>query len=771
MMMTPPPPPPSATRAPALVRASGAIAMEVDYELSQQLQGHTSQVRCAAILGDSTIVTGGLDAQVIMWRRSSPAEGFALYKKLGHHSDFVYALGPSASTPGCFYSGSKDKTAVRIDPEGNPVMQYVGHEGPVCSLTELGTQLVTGAWDGKAKVWDCATGELKHTLDAGAHAVTVAVLPTGEIVTGSQDRSLRVFRGAECVHKVDEAHGDIIRAISTSSTHLVTASNDNSLKMWSFDGCEMATLAGHQSFVYGVTHSPDGQTILSTSDDCTLKLWSTSDLQCGQSIIHAGTVWQGTSLPNGDIVTTCADMVVRVWSRDPARMAPEAERQTHKEMAEQAAMAAAGKGSSSVPMESAADISKMPTTIGKKNGEIKCFRDGATVFAFSWNAGARQWDKIGEVVGGESEKKHYAGDSVFPAGEYDFVFDVDMGPAHGMRKLPFNRGQNPMEVAESFCSREQIHKGNTEQIRQFIIQNAGGEGAVGGGGGAASSAPAAAPEPTSTLFPVMSPATFKDGKLDALLGKIIEFNGQVDASLQMDATEVTFLNDAIAKLKTGILKEEFRPCEREVIFVKLKAWPKEKIFPVIDLWRLMLVYPMSSDYFKGSDRGTSFITQVTGFLSADPNGGLGLCSARYLANLFIYQTNRYALVDKKDLVFKALEPALSSTNKHVKVACASVLLNLAVVLHERSEPPKAWDAASGATVAQLALGFLEKAGPDDVDALQRALLAIGTLLPRDRKNGCAIVQVCKDKGLPARLGSLEGKVPSNVVSEVRMLLG
>ena len=60
-----------------------------------------------------------------------------------------------------------------------------------------------------------------NACSAGAHAVSVASLPTGEIVTGSQerivklchgcesnrvgeDKSLRVFRGNTCVHKVDE---------------------------------------------------------------------------------------------------------------------------------------------------------------------------------------------------------------------------------------------------------------------------------------------------------------------------------------------------------------------------------------------------------------------------------------------------------------------------------------------------------------------------------------------------------------------------------------
>lgn len=744
--------------------------MDVEYELSQQLQGHESQVRCATICSDGTLVTGGLDSQVIMWRRPSEDEGLALHKKLGHlHSDFVYALAPSLSTPGAFYSGSKDKTAIRVNGEGDPLIQFVGHQGPVCSLVERGASLVTGSWDGTAKIWDTTSGQLQQTLDAGAHAVTVAVLPTGEIVTGSQDRSLRVFQGAECKHRVSEAHMDIIRAISTSSTHLITASNDNFLKMWSFDGCEMAQLGGHQSFVYGVTHSHDNQIILSSSDDCTLKLWSTNDLQCKQSIIHAGTVWQSLALANGDVVTCCSDSVVRVWTRDPARMAAEAERQSQREMAEQAALQAVQKGSSSTPMESAADISQMLTTVGKKNGEIKCFKDGATVFAFSWNAGARQWDKIGEVVGQQSEKKIYEGDNVFPQGEYDFIFDVDMGPALGMRKLPYSHGQNPMEVAESFCSREQIHKSNIEQIRQFIIQNSGG-----GSGGAASApaAPAAkSPELASSMFPVMTPATFKEGKFDPLQNKILEFNEQVDAALRMDASEVILLKDAIAKLKSNIMSVEFRNSEKEVIHTKLKEWPSDRLFPVIDLWRLFLVHPQSADYFKGSDRGTPFITQVVGLLSSDANGALGLCGARYLANLFIYQTNRYAVFDKREFVLKAIEPVLgSTTNKHTRVACASVLLNIAIVLHESSQPPKLWDAACGAHVAQMALGFLSRAGPDDGDAQQRAVLAIGSLLPRDHASGGAVARQCLDSGLPGRLAALEEKVGAKVVAELRKLL-
>jgi phospholipase A-2-activating protein len=338
-----------------------------------------------------------------------------------------------------------------------------------------------------------------------------------------------------------------------------------------------------------------------------------------------------------------------------------------------------------------------------------------------------------------------------------------------MRKLPYNKGQNPMEVAESFCARESIHKGNTDQIRQFIIQNAGVDTGAPAQAAAPSSKP---PEPASSVFPVMTYLNFKEGKFEPLKGKILEFNGQVDSAQKMDEIEVGFLTALIGRLEKSLTTAEFRPCEKEVVFVKLRAWPSDKIFPVIDLWRIFMCHSDSSGYFKGSDRGTTFITQVLGYLAAEPSSGLGLCSARFLANLFIYQTNRYAIFDKRELVLKGIEPVLAATtNKHVKVALTTLLLNFAICLHESSQPPKPWDKDAAALVVRLTLAFLEKAGADDVDAVKRALLTIGTLLPRDQQNGAAVAGSCKAAGLPAKLGGLEAKAGANVVAELRKLLG
>ena len=89
-----------------------------------------------------------------------------------------------------------------------------------------------------------------------------------------------------------------------------------------------------------------------------------------------------------------------------------------------------------------------------------------------WKSVEKKWEYVGEVVdpnagqgGGNMgmmpATKQYGGDQMFPAGEYDHIFDVELGDGI-MRKLPFNNGGKVMEAAEKFCVREQLSRANVE---------------------------------------------------------------------------------------------------------------------------------------------------------------------------------------------------------------------------------------------------------------------------------------------------------------------
>jgi len=109
------------------------------------------------------------------------------------------------------------------------------------------------------------------------------------------------------------------------------------------------------------------------------------------------------------------------------------------------------------------------------------FKDKGVAKAYMWQQEQNKWEEIGEVVTGNedgssnmgavSTTKNYPGDPLFKAGEYDHVFDVELGDGV-MRKLPFNNGANCLEAADKFCAREMMGKANIEQIIQFLRQNA-----------------------------------------------------------------------------------------------------------------------------------------------------------------------------------------------------------------------------------------------------------------------------------------------------------
>ncbi|MDT9183853.1 MAG: WD40 repeat domain-containing protein, partial [Limnospira sp. PMC 289.06] len=71
-------------------------------------------------------------------------------------------------------------------------------------------------------------------------------------------------------------------AIAPDGKRAVSASGDNTLKLWDLEqGRELATLSGHSGWVNAVAIAPDGKRAVSASSDNTLKLW---DLATGEEI-------------------------------------------------------------------------------------------------------------------------------------------------------------------------------------------------------------------------------------------------------------------------------------------------------------------------------------------------------------------------------------------------------------------------------------------------------------------------------------------------------
>ncbi len=95
---------------------------------------------------------------------------------------------------------------------------------------------------------------------------------------------------------------------------IVTASDDNTAKVWDTSGKELATLKGHINSVNNANFSPDGKTIVTASDDNTAKVWDTSGKELAILKGHTSTVNNANFSPDGKtIVTASDDKTAKVW--------------------------------------------------------------------------------------------------------------------------------------------------------------------------------------------------------------------------------------------------------------------------------------------------------------------------------------------------------------------------------------------------------------------------------------------------------------------------
>ena len=756
-----------------------------EYRLSASLREHEDDVRGVAYPDQSLILSASRDATVRIWRllSSTPPKYDPFISS--HVQSFVNAISflpPNSDHPeGLIFSGGKD-TIIDVRqpnkaPEADAERLLLGHAHNICALdvSPDGQYLVSGSWDGTARVWSLSNWETISVLEGHQGSVwAVLAFSPKIIITACADKVIRLFDSTG--KKYGEASGstDVVRALCrltpehSSGADFASAGNDGIVRLWKLNGSQVAQLHGHESFIYSIASLPSGE-IVSSGEDRTVRIWKGTE--CVQTITHpAISVWAVAACPlNGDIVSGASDKIVRVFSRDKERQATPEDIKLFEESVK----------ASAIPQQQVGNVNKgqlpgsdfLQTKSGTKEGQVQMIQEtDGSVSAHQWVSATQSWLNVGTVVDsvGSSGRK-----TTFEGKDYDYLFDVDISEDRPHLQLPYNLSQNPYEAATKFLENNELPLTYLDQVADFITKNVQGA-TLGQGQGQAAAGPdawgtesryrpgdAAAPQSSTAQGPPARPKvlpqktylSIKTANLTTVFGKIKEFNQQFvkegSSELLLDAKEIAALDALRKPLEKALSKPASNTAFANGLPPVLKivsSWPSAFRLPVLDLVRLLV----ASSLEFASEPKVLEILLSSGFEDLDRPNNIML-AIRGLGNLFEIESGRDQLAAKFDQVYSRVKGFISSENKNLLIAIATLYVNYAVLFTKQAA--KSSTADRSLSLADDLTQMIKKS--TDSEATYRSLVAIGTLLDLSEDVLLASKEIL---GLPIALDRAEQKL-------------
>jgi phospholipase A-2-activating protein len=744
--------------------------MQADWELSQTLTADGQGIRCAAVLPGTNadsyrLIVGNQGGSLIEF--AVPSGSLNTVVPLFQHDHAVTAI-LSGKKGDVYVTACKDGMVRLFDAVTHTVTAVLkGHEKAVTSLAWADMKerwLVTGSWDGTARVWNVETAQLIATLPDHENSVCVAGIlqpePQGDsdvltIATGSAGMAqgnsvvghstrlwnVNVATGETVLrHTVSNDHDgpirDIVALETTTSRMLATCSNDGTVKIRdAATGKTASTVVFVQN---AVEHPPmllsvvAGDNYLAAgAEDGHVVVWDMAEdgatTVAGEPHIlrHAECIWNVVALPEGDLATCCQDGNLRIFTRATERMASTEDRNQFAADVETAL-----KKTQNGP--SAEEVAKLhPWELnaqkrGTSEGQVHLFQKNGIAIAAQWSSASQTWIEVGEVTG-------QADTGTIDGVKYDHVLPIEVDQTGGgvaTLQIGYNNGENPFAAAQRFIDAHMLPQHHLSEIADYITQRVGKH------------QPALLEQQhhacagTPIVSYVYLPAKMYKGfeladkaaatTLEKMKNKIQEFG--ID-----DAAALTQIGSLMETLATSNRYHASTVDDAELLALSnlLQNLSDSQSFPALDLARLTALHPhaASSDrtvYWEGVlQRAVTLCQSETAQLEGPAAVAVPMLSLRLFANMLKGGPgSREAVVTEMDSILDCAEKHVKSTNKTIRLSVATLLYNICYYLHQQKSGESDIFAPKIVPLFNEIISFKKY----ESEALFRTMVALGTLV-------------------------------------------
>ncbi|MBO9473840.1 c-type cytochrome [Shimia sp. R10_1] len=256
----------------------------------QWLEGHEAAVNSVAFLTNTAAVSAGDDFAVRLWNLETGQSQI-----LGHHKGKVMSL-RVAPDGKAFASASWDGTVGLWSLQGAaPRFLEIGSNVNDVAFAEGGTALFTASSDGKIRLYDTQSGDLRQLFLSNGFGVNTLVLreELGWLAFGAVDGVTKVIslKSAELIKDITlERRPILAMAASPMGDHLAVGDGEGYILMLNTADWTIANdiKATHRGPIWALAFSADGENIHAGGLDEAMFSWPLSDPEDAPRMVAEG---------------------------------------------------------------------------------------------------------------------------------------------------------------------------------------------------------------------------------------------------------------------------------------------------------------------------------------------------------------------------------------------------------------------------------------------------------------------------------------------------